>query len=77
MKPWSEYSREELIEILERIIPIPKKLYPPRSREELAAILLRHCPEAEPLTEQEIDEWVAHCEACGGYENTALGPGGD
>jgi hypothetical protein len=24
MKPWGEYSREELIEILERIIPNPK-----------------------------------------------------
>jgi hypothetical protein len=47
--------------------------WPKRSREELISLLENHCPEVLPLTEEQIEGWLAHVEACGGYEGTALG----
>ena len=54
-------------------MPIPKEQWPKRSREELIEILKRHRPELVPFTEEEIEDWLAHVEACGGYEGTDFG----
>jgi hypothetical protein len=51
--------------------------WPKRSREELIKLLEQHRPELMPFTAEEIKEWLAHVEACGGYEGTAFGGRGD
>jgi hypothetical protein len=53
--------------------PPPPSPWPRRSREELIALFEDHHPELCPLSEETTEQWLAHVEACGGYEGTALG----
>jgi ribosomal protein S27AE len=46
---------------------------PKRSDEELIEILASHRSDLLPFTPEEIQEWLDHVKACGGYENTAFG----
>jgi hypothetical protein len=46
---------------------------PKRSDEELIKIIASHRSDLLPFTPEEIQEWLGHVKACGGYENTALG----